>query len=97
MVKMYPLEAETKVISMLQSYAVEHTTLTSIQIHSSTGRYINKILILCTIDRHKIHKQSMFPRSFIFVFYSRKDLLYLTDLDKLFQSRHVLNNTEFML
>ena len=30
-VKMYPVEAETKVISMLQLFAVEHTTLTSKQ------------------------------------------------------------------
>ena len=41
-VKMYPVEAETKVISMLQLFAVEHTTLTSKQskVVIFTGCYI---------------------------------------------------------
>ena len=47
--KMYPVEADTKVISMQQSYAVEYTTWISKQFHASTGCYINKIFILYTI------------------------------------------------
>ena len=57
---------------------------------------MNKTFILYTIHRHKIHEQSIFPRSFIFVFNSTIDSLYLIDWGKLFQSRHALNNTEFM-
>ena len=93
---MYPVEADTQVISIRQPYAVEHTTLISKQFHASTGCYINKTFILYTIHRHKIHEQSKFPRSFIFVFNSRIDSLYLADWGKLFQSRHALKNTEFM-
>ena len=76
MVKMYPVEADTKVTSTQQPYAVEHTTLTS------------KV--------SSIHEQSIFPKSFSFVFNATIDLLYLTNWGKLFQSRHALNNTEFM-
>ena len=96
MVKMYPVEADTKVISIRQPYAVEYTTLTSKQVHASTGCYINKNFILYTIHRHKIHEQSIFSISFIFVFNSTIDSLYLIDWGRLFQSRHALNNTEFM-
>ena len=96
MVKMYPVEADTKVISVRQSYAIEHTTLTSKQFHESTGCYISKTFILYIIHRHKINDQSIFPRSSIFVFNSRIDSLYLTGWEKLFQSRHALSNTEFM-
>ena len=64
MVKMYPVEAG---ISMLQPYAVEHTTLTSKQFHVFTGCYINKTFILYTIHRHKIHEQLIF-HSYIFNF-----------------------------
>ena len=42
---MYPVEADTKVISMRQPYAVEHTTLISKQFHASRGYYINKTFI----------------------------------------------------
>ena len=38
---MYPLEADTEVISIPQSHAVEHITLSSRQFHASTGCYIN--------------------------------------------------------
>ena len=54
-----------------------HTTRISKQFHASTERYINETFILHTI--HKIHEQSIFPRSFIFVFNSRIDSLYLID------------------
>ena len=49
MVKMYTLETDTKVISMRQPYAVEHTTLTSKQFYASTVCCINKTFILYTI------------------------------------------------
>ena len=65
---MYPVEAETKVISMLQPYAVESNTLTSKQFHASKGCYINKTFLFYTIHRHKLHEQPIFPRSFIFAF-----------------------------
>ena len=65
------------------------------QLHTSTGCYINKTFLLYIIHRHKIHEQSIFPRSFIFL-NSTIDSLYLIDWGKLFQSRHALNNTEFM-
>ena len=84
MVKMCPVEANAKVISMWKPYAVEHTTLTSKQFHAFPACYINKTFILYTIHRHKIHEQSIFPRSFIFVFNSKIDSLYLTDWGKLF-------------
>ena len=74
----------------------ERTTLISKQFHASTGCYINKTFLLQTIHRHKIHEQSVFPRSFIFVFNSRIDSLYLADRGKLSQSRHALNSTEFI-
>ena len=45
---------------------------------------------------HKIYEQSMFPRSFIFIFNSRIDSLYLADCGKLLQSRRALTNTKFM-
>ena len=83
---MYPVEAGTKVMSMRQPYAVEHTILTSKQFHAFTGYYINKTFILYTIHGYKIHAQSTFPRSFIFAFNSRIDSLYLADWGKLFQS-----------
>ena len=57
---------------------------------------MNKTFIFSTIHRHKIHEQSIFSRSFIFVFNSKIDSLYLIDSGKLFQSRHALNNIEFM-
>ena len=96
MVKIYPVETDTKIISMRQPSAVEHTTMIPKQFHASTGCYIIKTFILYTIHGHKMHEQSIFPRSFIFVFNSRIDSLYLPDWGKLFQSRHALNNTEFM-
>ena len=49
MVKMYPVEGDTKVISMQQPCAVEYTTWISKQFHASTGCYINKTFILYTI------------------------------------------------
>ena len=97
MVKIYPVEIGTKVIPMQQPYAVGHTTSTSKQFHASTGCEINKTSILYTIHRHKTHEQWVLPRSFILEFNSRIDSLYLRDWGKLFQSRHALNNTEFML
>ena len=57
---MFLLKADTKVISMRQPYAVEHTKLISKQFHASTGCYINRTFILCTTHRHKIHEQSIF-------------------------------------
>ena len=62
---MYPVDADTEVISMWKAYAVEHTTLTPKWCH------IKKTFVLYTIHRHKIHEQSLFSRSFIFVFNSR--------------------------
>ena len=94
---MYPLEVDTKVISVRQSCALEHTTLTSKQFHASTGCYINKTFILCTIHQHKTHEQAIFSRSLSFVFNSRINSLYLTDWARLSQSRHALNNIDFML
>ena len=82
-VKIYRLEADTKVISMWQPYPVDHTISTSKQFHATTGCYINKTFLLCTIHWHKIHEQSIFPRSFISVFNSRINLPYLTDWGKL--------------
>ena len=55
-----------------------------------------KKLILYTMHRHNTHETPIFARSFVFVFNSTKDSLCLIDWDKLFQSRHVLNTTEFM-
>ena len=60
------------------------------------GCYINKTFILYSIHLYKIHEESTFPRSFIFDFSSRIDSTYLIDWGKLIQSRHALNNTEFM-
>ena len=74
----------------------EHTTLISKQVHASIHT-LNKTFILYTIHRHKIHEQAIFPRSFIFLFNSTIDSLSLIDNGKLFQGRHTLNNTEFML
>ena len=92
---MYPVEAVTNLISMRQPHdamSMPHSK----QFHASTGRYISKSFILYPTHRHKIHEQSIFPRFFIFVFNSAIDSLYLTDWGKLFQSKHALNNTEFM-
>ena len=58
-----------------------------------TGSWIHRVhktFILYTIHRDNIHEQSKFPRSFIFVFNSTIDSLYLIDWGKLFQSRHAL-------
>ena len=96
MVKMCPVEADTKVISTWQPYAIEHIALILKKFYASTGCYINKTSILYCFHRHKIHKQSIFPRPFIFVCNSRTGSLHLTDLGQLFQSRHTLNNTDFM-
>ena len=57
---------------------------------------MNKTFVLYTIHRHKIYEQSIFHRSFIFVFNSTIDSLYLIDFGKLFEISHALNNTEFM-
>ena len=46
MIQMYPLKADTKVISIRQPYAVEHTTLASKQFHAPTGCYINNFYSL---------------------------------------------------
>ena len=94
MVKMYPVEVVTKVISMWQPYALELTTLISEQFYACTRCYINKNFILYAIHRHKRHKIA--PRSFIFVYNSRIDSFYLTDWEKLFQSIHALKNTKFI-
>ena len=59
MIKICPVEAGTKAISMQEPYAVEHTTMISKQFHGSTGCYINKAFILYTIHRHKIQEQSI--------------------------------------
>ena len=72
----------------------KHTTLISRQVHASTGWI--KLLFFKLVHWHKIHAQSIFPRSFIFVFNSAIVSLYLTDWGKLFQSRHALNHTEFI-
>ena len=88
---MYPVEADNKAIC-----SHEHTILITKQFHVSTGCYINKNFIFYTIHQHKIHEQSILPRSFISFFDSRIDSVYLTDRGKLFQSKHALNNTEFM-
>ena len=96
MVKMYIEEENTKVVSIQQPYTVEHITLTSKKFHASMVCYRIKIFIFCTIYQHKIHEQLVFPRSLIFVFNSRKYLLYLTDWPNLIQSRYALNNTELM-
>ena len=55
MVKIYPVETDTKIISMRQPSAVEHTTMIPKQFHASTGCYIIKTFILYTIHGHKIH------------------------------------------
>ena len=80
MVKMYPAEGYGSHIQLImrQPYAVEHTTLISKQFHASTGSYVNKIFILYTIHQDKLLEQSIFPRSFTFVFNSRIGSLYLT-------------------
>ena len=57
---------------------------------------VNKTFILYTIHQCKTHEQSIFPGSFILDFNSTIDSLYLIDCGKLFQSRHALNNTEFI-
>ena len=93
---MYPVEAVTN-FDAAATWSHEHVTLISKQFHASTGRYISKSFIRYPTHRHKIHEQSIFPRFFIFAFNSAIDSLYLTDWGKLFQSKHALNNTEFML
>ena len=77
---MYPLEAETKAISMRQPYAVDHATVTPKQLYAFTGCRINKTFILALfIDIKYMNSQCFLYLSFIFVFNSRIDLLYLTD------------------
>ena len=66
-----------KVISMRQPY-----TTGAYRIDIKTGSCIhrmNKTFILYTLHRHEIHEQSIFPKSFIFVFNSTIDSLYLID------------------
>ena len=56
MVKTYPLQAHSKVVSLRQPYAVEDTTLTSTPCHASTICYIYENFILCSVHRHKVHE-----------------------------------------
>ena len=88
---MYPAEADNKAIC-----SHERIILITKQFHVSTGCYINKTFIFYTIHQHKIHEQSILPRSFILFFDSRIDSVYLTDRGKLVRSKHALNNTELM-
>ena len=54
---------------------------------------MNKTFILYTIHRHKIHEQSIFPRSFIFVFNSIIDSLF-TIFNRLGQAVPKHNNEQ---
>ena len=76
---MYPVEADNKAIC-----SHERIILITKQFHVSTGCYINKTFIFYTIHQHKIHEQSILPRSFILFFDSRIDSVYLTGRGKLF-------------
>ena len=79
MIQIYPVEADTSNINVAAINNHEHTTLLLKQLRASKGCYINKTFILYIIHRHKIHKQSIFPRFFIFVFNLKIDSPYLID------------------
>ena len=63
MVKMYPLEADTRLISIRKPYAVEYTTLTSKQLHPSMGCYNIYYLFYC---QQKIPNKSILSGSLCF-------------------------------
>ena len=63
---MYPLEADTKMISMRQQYAVEHTTFTSKEFHVFKGCYINEIFILALFF-HVKYMNSQYFQNLLFL------------------------------